>query len=76
MKLALGTILFISLAAVLTACKPGNKLADLSDFDLETKYAYCLDHEPTAPGKATGCENLRKECELRASNGNFVCRKY
>lgn len=51
-------------------------LSDMSDFDLEQKYGYCLDHQPTAPGKATACENLRKECEIRASNDNFVCRTY
>lgn len=76
MKLVLLVSLLLSVFLALTACDSGSKLAELSDFDLETKYAYCLDNEPTAPGKATGCENLRKECELRASNDNFVCRTY
>ncbi len=76
MKLVLLSSLLISVSLALTACDGGSKLAKLSDVDLETKYAYCLDNKPTAPGKATGCENLRRECELRASNDNYVCRTY
>lgn len=76
MKLALGISTLSLILLALTACDRGSKLAEMSDFDLETKYAYCLDNEPTAPGKATACENLRKECELRASNDNYVCRTY
>ena len=61
--------------ALLSGCDGGSKLKQMSDFDLSEKYAYCLDKKPTSPGKATACENLRRECELRREQlGSFVCR--
>ena len=49
----------------------------MSDNELAAKYADCLDNAPTAPGKATACENMRRECERRREElGSFMCRTY
>jgi hypothetical protein len=62
-------------ASFLAACDGGSKLQQMSDFELSEKYAYCLDKNPTSPGKATACENIRRECESRREQlGSFVCR--
>lgn len=68
-------LLMALIAAVfaLNGCGP-SKMEAMEDHVLDTKYAYCLDRQPTSPGKATACENLRKECERRARNGRYVCR--
>jgi len=75
-SIALLTVPLMTSFLSLGGCDGGYQLADLSDFDLEQKYAYCLDKKPTAPGKMTGCENLRKECESRAEQGRYICRTY
>lgn len=75
MKFVLIPSLALAVSVLLGGCDT-DPLAELSDFELEQKYAQCLDKQPTAPGKATACENLRGECEARANNGNYVCRKY
>lgn len=61
-------------AALLAACEP-SRIEQMSDYELSERYDYCLDRKPTAPGKATACENLRRECERRRLElGSYVCR--
>lgn len=61
-------------ATFLAACEP-SRIEQMSDYELSERYDYCLDRKPTAPGKATACENLRRECERRRKElGSFVCR--
>ena len=65
------------LAALAIGGCSDNKLRQMSDNELAAKYADCLDNEPTAPGKATACENMRRECERRREElGSFLCRTY
>jgi hypothetical protein len=61
---------------VLTACDGRSaKIRQLNDNELAERYGFCLDREPTAPGKAQACENLRRECERRKEDlGSYVCR--
>ena len=71
----LSGLLLLSVAALLSACDGGSKMQQIPDFELSEKYAYCLDKKPTSPGKATACENLRRECEKRREQlGSYVCR--
>lgn len=59
---------------LLTACGGKSKMKGLSDFDLAQKNSACLSGKPTAPGKATACENVRKECERRRKElKNYAC---
>lgn len=54
-----------------TACDGG--LKGLSSQELAAKNDECIRVNPTSPGKATACENIRKECERRRKDGNFAC---
>ncbi|TQV82604.1 hypothetical protein FKG94_07685 [Exilibacterium tricleocarpae] len=63
-------------ALAVTGCSD-SELRQMSDNELAGKYADCLDNRPTAPGKATACENMRRECERRREElGSFLCRTY
>jgi len=71
------TVVLLSASVLLGGCDNNSKLQQLPDFELSEKYAVCLDKKPTSPGKATACENLRRECELRREQlGSFVCRTH
>lgn len=62
-------------ALLLMACEGDTTLTRMSDYDLAERYGFCLDREPTAPGKAQACENLRRECERRKKElGSYICR--
>ena len=65
-------IIFASIITLLTACG-GGKLTGLENAELASKRDECVRQNPTSPGKATGCENIRKECERRRAAGNFAC---
>lgn len=55
-----------------TAC--GNsKMRSMSNGELVAKNDECLRANPTSPGRVTACENIRKECERRRTEGNFAC---
>ncbi|AFU99681.2 lipoprotein [Simiduia agarivorans SA1 = DSM 21679] len=69
----LNPILCLS-ALLMVACEP-SRIERMSDYELGERYSNCLDNKPTAPGVATACENLRRECERRKQElGSFVCR--
>ncbi len=55
----------------LWACEGGMK--SMSNQELAAKSDECIQRNPTAPGKVTACENIRKECERRRKEGNFAC---
>ncbi len=57
----------------LWGCRDTARLSDLSDGELASKNDECLQKQPTAPGRATACENIRKECEKRRAKGNYSC---
>jgi len=57
--------------ATLAACE--GKLQKLSNHELSAKMDECNQVNPTAPGKATACENIKKECARRRKEGNFAC---
>jgi len=67
--------LLISLAVfALVGCEGNSKMKKMSDFELAKKNSTCLIGKPTAPGKATACENVRKECERRRKElKNYAC---
>lgn len=69
------SLVTIAAALLLSGCGP-SKMEAMDDHTLDSKYSYCLDRQPTSPGKVTACENLRKECERRAQNGRYVCRTH
>lgn len=59
----------------LAACNNDSTLSNIEDFELAQRYGECLDRQPSAPGKAQACENLRKECERRKEElGSYICR--
>ena len=64
-KFGLLTLLLIA------ACDGG--LKGMSNQELAAKQDECVRVNPTSPGKATACENIRKECERRRKNNNFAC---
>lgn len=64
-------LLTVVFALCLTACEGGMK--SLSNQELAAKRDECVAGNPTAPGKVTACENIRKECERRRKEGNFAC---
>jgi len=73
----LPSAIVLSASVLLGACDNSSKLQQIPDFELSEKYAVCLDRKPTSPGKATACENLRRECEIRREQlGSFVCRTH
>ncbi|MEC8429600.1 MAG: hypothetical protein VXZ35_14280 [Pseudomonadota bacterium] len=68
-------IVVVTLVLLLAGCERDTALTRMSDYDLAERYGFCLDREPTAPGKAQACENLRRECERRKKElGSYVCR--
>jgi len=71
MKKLAGLFLLTLMALVIGACE--NKWSQMSNQELAEKNAECVRGNPTAPGKVTACENIRKECERRRSEGNYSC---
>ena len=66
------TIVIVTvMGLVLHACDGG--LKGLSNQELAAKNDECVQGNPTAPGKVTACENIRKECERRRKEGNYSC---
>ena len=65
LAIAMVTLMFV------TACEGG--LSGLSNQELAAKSDECIQNNPTAPGKATACENIRKECEKRRKDGIYAC---
>lgn len=63
--------LIILCAFSLAACDKG--LRGLSNQELVAKNDACVMGNPTAPGKVTACENIKKECERRRKDGNYAC---
>ncbi len=59
------------MGGVLQGCEGG--LKGLSNQELAAKNDECVQGNPTAPGRVTACENIRKECERRRKEGNFAC---
>lgn len=73
MKKLSATLIAMFMVALLSACE--GKLARLTDHDLAERHSYCLDNEPTAPGKAQACSNIARECERRKEElGTYICR--
>ncbi|MBB3169853.1 hypothetical protein [Simiduia aestuariiviva] len=67
------TLLLALLSWLISACEP-SRIERMSDFELSERYSNCLEKKPTAPGYATACENMRRECERRKRElGTFVC---
>lgn len=65
------------LTVVVTGCEKALSIRSLPDAELARRYGACLDNTPTAPGKATACENMRKECERRKEDlERYICRIY
>lgn len=68
-------VVFLMLLVALVGCERKTGIRAIPDFELAERYGFCLDREPTAPGKAQACENLRRECERRKEElGSYVCR--
>lgn len=55
----------------LAACDKG--LRGLTNQELVAKSDACVMGNPTAPGKVTACENIKKECARRRKDGNYAC---
>lgn len=55
----------------LSACE--GKMQSMSNQELAAKRDECVHKNPTAPGRVTACENIRKECERRNKEGNYAC---
>jgi len=45
----------------------------MSNQELQSRHEECVQGNPSAPGKVTACENVRKECERRRKDGNYSC---
>lgn len=69
MKVFFGTMAVV----LLTAACEGSAMRNMSDGELASKRDECQRNNPTAPGRVTACENIRKECERRRTEGNFAC---
>lgn len=65
--------LSILLATLMLLLGCEGKLQGLTNQELAAKWDACVQGNPTAPGKATACENIRKECERRRKDGNYAC---
>lgn len=65
--------LTLSAFCVLLAACGNSKMRNMSNAELVAKHDECLRANPTAPGKVTACENIRKECERRREDGNYAC---
>lgn len=55
----------------LSACE--GKMQKMSNQELAQKNTECVRMNPTAPGRVTACENIRKECEARRKQHNYAC---
>lgn len=55
----------------LMACDKG--LRGLTNQELVAKNDECVMGNPTAPGRVTACENIKKECARRRDDGNYAC---
>ena len=55
----------------LSACE--GKMQSMPNQELVAKRDECVRKNPTAPGRVTACENIRKECERRNKEGNYAC---
>jgi hypothetical protein len=66
-------LLFIATVLLLAACEGNSKMRQMNNTELASKRDECLRIDPTSPGKVTACENIRKECERRRSEGNYAC---
>lgn len=74
-KTALYLLLSGVLLTALVGCERDNRIRMLEDYDLAERYNDCLENEPTAPGPAQACSNLRRECERRKEElGTYICR--
>lgn len=59
----------------IAGCENNSKLRQLPDYELAERYSDCLDNEPSAPGPAQACANMKKECERRKKElGTYICR--
>lgn len=67
------TLVFVLASALLVVACNNSKMRNMSDGELAAKNDECLRAEPTAPGKVTACENIRKECERRRGEGVYAC---
>lgn len=61
----------VLLAFTLIACDKG--LRGLTNEELVAKNDECVMGNPTAPGRVTACENIKKECARRRDDGNYAC---
>lgn len=61
------TVLFTILlsSTSLVGCDGNSKIKKMTDYELSERNSECVMNKPTAPGVATGCENIRKECNRR-----------
>ncbi|MDZ7925095.1 MAG: hypothetical protein U5M23_13825 [Marinagarivorans sp.] len=64
-------MLIFCFGIVLSAC--GGGMSELENAELAHKRDECIRKNPTSPGKATACENIREECERRRKKGVFAC---
>lgn len=58
-------------AVLITACN--DKWAEMPDAELAAKSVECINIRDPAPAMIQVCENYRRECERRRSNGVYVC---
>ncbi len=65
-------ILTLGVIAV-CSCEGNAKMKNMSNADLSNKHDTCIRKNPSSPGRATACENIRKECERRSKEGNYAC---
>lgn len=65
-------LFLLAFCTLLCACN-GSKLRNMDNSELAAKRDECVSKNPTAPGKVTACENIRKECERRRKEGNYAC---
>lgn len=66
-------IYMLVLVASVLSCEGRSSLRNMGDSELAAKRDDCLRHNPTAPGRVTACENIRRECERRRKEGNYAC---
>ena len=67
----LSTLFIVTL--LLFSCSRSG-LSDLSTQELVAKSDECMENIPSAPGKVTSCENIRKECKRRRiEESDFSC---
>ena len=55
----------------LTACSGG--LEHISDRDLRMRYYECRHAVNKSAAELQVCQNIRRECERRAAQDNYVC---